>query len=73
MKIKTRTIENEIARQGLTYKETASRAGITERTLKAARLGARIQPATAGRIAAALGLDAAEIVITDITHREQNE
>lgn len=56
MKIETQTLENEIARQALTYRETAAKAGITEKTLKQARRGAEIHTATAGRIAAALGV-----------------
>lgn len=56
MKIETRAIENEIARQARSYKEVASAAGITEKTLQKARRGAEIQTRTAGRIAAALGV-----------------
>ena len=57
MKIETRTLETEIARQALTYKKVAAAAHITEKTLKQARSGAEIQPATAGRIAEALGVN----------------
>lgn len=57
MKIETRTLETEIARQARTYKEVATAAGITERTLQKARSGAEIRTATVGRIAAALGID----------------
>ena len=57
MKIETRTLENEIARRAMSYKDIAMLAGITERTLQAARNGSEIRTATAGRIAAALGVD----------------
>ena len=62
MRIETRTLENEIARQARSYKEVATAAGITERTLKAARNGAEIQPATVGKIAGALGVSVEVIV-----------
>ena len=57
MKIETRTLENEIARQAMSYKDIAKLAGITVKTLQAARNGYEIRSATAGRIAAALGVD----------------
>ena len=57
MKIETRTLENEIARRAMSYKDIAMLAGITERTLQAARNGSEIRTSTAGRIAAALGVD----------------
>ena len=57
MKIKTKTLETEIARRAMSYKDIAMLAGITERTLQAARNGSEIRTATAGRIAAALGVD----------------
>ena len=63
MRINKRVIENEIARQAMTYKETATAAGITEKTLKAARAGAEIRTATAGKIAAALDLPVEEIIL----------
>lgn len=62
MKIETRTIETLIAKQQRSYKDVANAAGVTERTLKQARNGAEIQPATVGRIAAALGVDVDEII-----------
>ena len=62
MKIETRTLEAEIARQALTYKKVAAAAHITEKTLKQARSGAEIQPATAGRIAEALGVNVEKII-----------
>ena len=62
MKIKSHKLEKEIASQARSYKEIASAAGISERTLKQARNGARIQPATAGRIAAALGVPIDELI-----------
>lgn len=62
MRIETRTLETEIARQALTYKQFAAAAGITEKTLKQARSGAEIQPATAGRIAAALGVEMSALI-----------
>lgn len=57
MKIETRTLENEIARSAMSYKAIATLAGITEKTLQAARNGDEIRTTTAGRIAAALGVD----------------
>ena len=63
MKLDARRIENEIAGQARSYKEVATAAGITERTLQNARSGAEIQPATAGRIAAALGISIDEILL----------
>jgi len=62
MRIETRKLETEIARRALTYKQFATKAGITEKTLKQARRGAEIQPATAGRIAAALGIEMGALI-----------
>lgn len=62
MKVQTRTIETLIAGQQRSYKEVATAAKITERTLKAARSGQEIQPATAGKLAAALGVDVETII-----------
>ena len=62
MKIKANAIENETARQAKTLKEVAALAGITECTLKAARNGEEIQIRTAGRIAAALGLQIEKLI-----------
>ena len=62
MKIETRTLEAEIARQALTYKQVASAAHITERTLQHARNGREIRTATAGRIAEALGVNVEKII-----------
>lgn len=56
MKIKKRILENEIASRAMSYKEFANIAGVTEKTLYAARNGSEIRTATAGRIAAALGV-----------------
>ena len=67
MRIKTRTLENEIARRAMSYKDIAMLAGITERTLQAARNGSEIRTATAGRIAAALGVD-----VETLTKEQQN-
>lgn len=61
MKIKTRALEVEIARRAMNYKDVAAAAGITEKTLQAARNGEEIRTATAGRIAAALGVDVAAL------------
>lgn len=72
MRIRTQIIENEIARQARSYKEVASAAGITERTLKAARSGAKIQPATAGRIAEALGVSV-ETLLERASNENQNK
>lgn len=62
MKIKTRTLENEIARQAMTYKDVATLAGITVKTLQAARNGYEIRSTTAGRIAAALGVNVEALI-----------
>lgn len=62
MKFETRKLETAIASRALTYKQFAAAAGITEKTLKQARRGAEIQPATAGRIAAALGLEMGALI-----------
>ena len=62
MKIKTHTLETEIARQARSYKSIAKEAGITERTLQNARRGYEIRTATAGRIAEALGVNVERII-----------
>ena len=62
MKIKTHTLETEIARQARSYKSIAKEAGITERTLQHARNGREIRTATAGRIAEALGVNVEKII-----------
>ena len=62
MKINTNIIETEIARQARSYKSIAQEARITERTLQRARNGHEIQPATAGRIAEALGVNVERII-----------
>lgn len=62
MKIETRTLENEIARQAMSYKEVATNAGITVKTLQAARNGEEIRNATAGKIAAALGVNIEQLI-----------
>ena len=62
MKIETRSLENKIASQAMTYKEVARIAGITEKTLQAARNGSEIRAATAGRFAAALGVPIDELI-----------
>lgn len=67
MKIETRTLENEIARSAMNYKDIATLAGITVKTLQAARNGEEIRTATAGRIAAALGVD-----VEKLTKEQQN-
>lgn len=62
MKIETRTLEVLIAQQQRSYKSIATAAGITEKTLQSARRGAEIQPATAGKIAAALGVMLGDLI-----------
>lgn len=62
MKLKTKALETEIARRALTYKQTASDAGISEKTLQAARRGKEIRTATAGKIAQALGVEPEAII-----------
>lgn len=62
MKVKSRILETEIARRALTYQQTASKAGISARTLQAARSGKEIRTATVGKIAAALGIAPEKII-----------
>lgn len=62
MKISPGIIETLTAKQRRSFKDVATSAGITERTLKAARSGQEIQPATVGGIAAALGVSVEEII-----------
>lgn len=61
MKLEKRNLENEIARRAFSYKQMARLAGITEKTLQAARNGEEIRINTAGKIAAALGVSLSEI------------
>ena len=51
----------------MSYKAIATLAGITVKTLQAARNGEEIRTATAGRIAAALGVD-----VEKLTKEQQN-
>lgn len=46
----------------LNYKQIAAAAGVTEKTLQSARNGATIRTDTAGRIAAALGVNVEELI-----------
>lgn len=62
MKIRQGTIDTITASQRRSYKDVAISAGITERTLLAARSGQEIQPATVGNIAAALGVSVEELI-----------
>lgn len=62
MKLEKRTLENEMARRELSYKQMARLAGITEKTLQAARNGGEVRINTAGKIAAALGVSLSEII-----------
>lgn len=62
MKLEKRTLENEMARRELSYKQMARLAGITEKTLQAARNGEEVRINTAGKIAAALGVSLSEII-----------
>ena len=63
MRIKQNEIERRAAANQLNYKQLAFVAGVTEKTLHAARHGAAIRTDTAGRIAAALGVPIDEIII----------
>lgn len=63
MQIKCGVIEVETARRAESFKEVAERAGISEATLKRARIGEGIRPEVAGRIAKALELPVEDIVI----------
>ena len=62
MKIKTNAIERRAAAMQLNYKQIAAAAGVTEKTLQSARNGATIRTDTAGRIAAALGVNVEELI-----------
>ena len=62
MKIDGNAIETRAAEKQLNYKQLATAAGVTERTLQAARSGREIRTDTAGRIAAALDLSINEII-----------
>lgn len=62
MKIKPGTIDTLTANQRRSYKDVATSAGITERTLQKARSGQEVQPVTAGNIAAALGVKVEELL-----------
>ena len=72
MKILPGIIETLTANQRRSFKDVATSAGITERTLKAARSGKEIQPATAGGIAAALGVSVEEIISGYEIHKRQS-
>lgn len=72
MKILPGIIETLTANQRRSFKDVATSAGITERTLKAARSGQEIQPATAGGIAAALGVSVEEIISGYEIHKRQS-
>ena len=66
MKIKSNAIETRAAEKQLNYKQLAIAAGITEKTLHAARSGAKIRTDTAGRIAAALGVPIHHLIEKEI-------
>ena len=66
MKIKSNAIETRAAEKQLNYKQLAIAAGITEKTLHAARSGAKIMTDTAGRIAAALGVPVNHLIEKEI-------
>ena len=57
-----KAIETRAAEMRLNYKQLANAAGVTEKTLQAARSGREIRTDTAGRIAAALDLSISELV-----------
>lgn len=61
MKVNGKTIETRAAEKQLNFKQLATAAGVTEKTLQAARKGDEIRTDTAGRIAAALGLPVSEL------------
>lgn len=62
MKVKGDIIETRAAEKRLNFKQLANAAGVTEKTLKAARKGSAIRTDTAGRIAAALGVSVESII-----------
>ena len=66
MKIRSNVIETRAAEKQLNYKQLAIAAGITEKTLYAARSGAQIRTDTAGRIAAALGVPIHHLIEKEI-------
>lgn len=53
----------------MTYKRAAQLAGVTEKTLRSARIGKEIRPVTAGSIARALHLDVAELLLPEERER----
>lgn len=62
MRLKPQTLELEMASRAMEYRQLARKAGITETTLRAARNGEEIRNATAGKIAAALGVRVDQIM-----------
>ena len=54
-------IQRELARQGLNQTKLAKASGVSAQSISAAMNKERCKPETAGRIAAALGIDVAEI------------
>ena len=62
MIIDGKAIETRAAEKQLNYKQLATAAGLTEKTLQAARSGSAIRTDTAGRIAAALDLSISDLI-----------
>lgn len=62
MKIDREKLELAMARSCLNSRDLATKAGIPRPTLNNAIVGKNVRPGTAGRVAAALGVDVTEIL-----------
>ena len=68
MKINTKAIELEMARQGMTYSGLAQKAGMSSNGFTLVRNRQECSPRSAGKIASALGVKVEQI--TDDTRGE---
>ena len=62
MRINSFRINAQLARQGMTQSELAKKAGTTRQALSTLIRRGTCEPRTAGRIAAALGVDVEELI-----------
>ncbi len=62
MYINYRRMVTEMARKCMGVKDLAASAGVSTSAIYAAQQGKKTRPQTAGKIAAALGLDVAELL-----------
>ncbi len=65
MKISVKSINAGIARKQMTFSELASMCGLAKQSISAIIHRGSCSPKTAGKIAAALGLDVTEIIVTE--------